>query len=139
MSFTGKYLMRTVKTVESAEFSFQQQQAFYAQSYRISVDSNRMGIRLTGHALNLTQSKTMVSSGLLPGSVQIPPSGLPIISSVDGPTMGGYPRIAHIISADHALLGQLKAQDKIRFTLINKTQALKILLEKKRLLDLFLT
>jgi allophanate hydrolase subunit 2 len=60
------------------------------------------------------------------GSIQITPTGLPIISSVDGQTIGGYPRIANVISADLPMLGQLKAKDTLQFTLITQQYAIQI-------------
>jgi len=60
----------------------------------------------------------------------------PIISSVDGQTSGGYPRIANVISADLSILGQLKSGDKVRFSLIEKELARDIVIEKQARLDL---
>jgi allophanate hydrolase subunit 2 len=86
-----------------------------------------MGLRLQGSALAELPAQNMTSSGLLPGSIQIPPDGLPIVSSVDGQTIGGYPRIANVISADLFALGQLVAGDQISFTYVDINQAHEIL------------
>ena len=90
-----------------------------------------MGLRLEGNKIDDSQKIQIASSGLTQGSVQITPNGLPIISSVDGQTIGGYPRIANIISTDLPILGQLKAHDTISFELINTKQA-SILFKQKQ-------
>ncbi len=73
----------------------------------------------------------MLSKGLLPGAIQIPPDGLPIIAGKDAQTTGGYVRIGQIIQADLPIIGQLQTNDEIQFQaislsdamLINQTQA----------------
>lgn len=134
LTFSGSYLLRCVPSVESAWFSQAEHSFFYSQQYQVTPESNRMGIRLRGTRLTQTSTRQMVSSGLLTGSIQIPQSGLPIISSVDGQTIGGYPRIANVVSADQSILGQLKANDKIRFVKVNQKQAVKIIKKKQALL-----
>jgi len=122
-SYSGNYLLRCVESVESNQFSQSQTEQFFSQNFAVTVDSNRMGIRLKGQPLLFETYQEIVSSGLVQGSIQIPLSGQAIISSVDGQTMGGYPRIANIISADLPLLGQLKAGDKINFILVDDSYA----------------
>lgn len=129
--FKGRYLIRCVKTVETDSFSEGQLTHFFQQKYSISAQSNRMGIRLSGEPLVFDKTIDIFSSGLTLGSIQIPPSGQPIISSVDGQTIGGYPRIANVISADLPLLGQLKPSDKVNFVLRSKSEALNILKKQK--------
>lgn len=121
--FSGKYLLRCTTSVETEQFTPQQLQQFYATKYTVSSASNRMGLRLEGSALTELPAQNMTSSGLLPGSIQVPPDGLPIVSSVDGQTIGGYPRIANVISADLFALGQLIAGDQINFIQVNIKQA----------------
>ena len=121
--FMGKYLLRCVESVESHHFSKEKKEQFFNSKYKISQQSNRMGLRLDGKKIDDSKNLQITSSGLTQGSIQITPSGSPIISSVDGQTIGGYPRIANIISADLPILGQLKAHDTISFELINCKQA----------------
>lgn len=133
--YLGNYLVRCVSSLETDLFSESQISAFYAQSYQVSSEANRMGIRLQGVPLDQCNSISITSSGLSQGSIQIPPSGLPIISSVDGQTIGGYPRIANVISADLPLLGQLRTHDKINFTPVNLSYADQLLDESNKLLE----
>lgn len=133
--YSGNYLLRCVPSVETTLFNQQQREFFFSNKFKIMPDSNRMGIRLKGQPLLFGKPIQINSSGLSQGSIQIPPSGQPIISSVDGQTIGGYPRIATIITADLPLLGQLKAQDSVSFALIDLPQALKILKKNRSILE----
>jgi biotin-dependent carboxylase-like uncharacterized protein len=121
--YSGNYLLRCVPSVETSQFNDIQQARFFANRYTLRSDSNRMGLRFDGKAIEMENMQELVSSGLTQGSVQLPPSGLPIVSSVDGQTIGGYPRIANVISADLFALGQLVAGDKVSFCLVTVEQA----------------
>ena len=131
--YSGNYLLRCTASVESEALE-KYQADFFNRKFKVSADSNRMGVRLIGTPLDISQDISIQSSGLTPGSIQIPPSGLPIISSVDGQTTGGYPRIANVISCDHSILGQLRANDIVSFCLVSLEQAKKLLIDKSRYL-----
>ena len=103
--------------------------------YQVSVDSDRMGIRLDGNTLTHLDSPDVVSDGTAFGTIQVPGSGLPIILSADRGTTGGYPKIATVITADHSKLGQLLPGDTLRFSVVNRESALKALREQERMLD----
>lgn len=138
-TFSGNYLLRCCEGLEADHFDQESLDAFFDTSYTISVESNRMGLRLEGDPVPLKESMSIISSGLVQGSIQVPPSGLPIVSSVDGQTIGGYPRIANVISADLTLLGQLKARDKVSFTSVSREQAWQLLEKKQQFLNGLLT
>ncbi|WP_444997534.1 biotin-dependent carboxyltransferase family protein [Aliikangiella sp. IMCC44359] len=125
--FSGHYLIRCVSCVESDWFDKTATEKFFSQKYQVTPESNRMGIRLTGSPICTHITEPVLSSGLTQGSVQIPPSGQPIISSVDGQTIGGYPRIASITTIDQPVLGQIKAGDRLSFILISQTEAIELL------------
>ena len=114
-TFSGNYLLRCTEGLEADSFDIESINRFYDSTYKISNDSNRMGLRLEGDAIKSDKSRELISTGLVQGSIQVPPSGLPIISSVDGQTIGGYPRIANVISSDLNILGQLKRVTKLDF------------------------
>jgi biotin-dependent carboxylase-like uncharacterized protein len=82
--------------------------------YRVSQAANRMGLRLEGDPLPWP-GREMVSEPVCPGSIQVTPDGQCIILGVDGQTIGGYPKVAQVISADLDLLGQLRPGDRIAF------------------------
>lgn len=96
--------------------------AFFSGTYRIDAASDRRGLRLRGpcvtHAL-----QDLRSQGVLPGAVQVPADGQPIILGWDGPVTGGYPVVAALITADLSKLAQLRPGDLVRFETIELERA----------------
>lgn len=86
--------------------------------YKIGIDSNRMGIRLEGEKIESTHLQLKNSVPVLPGFIQLPPSGLPIIVLQDGQTTGGYPRIAYIQNKFLSELNQIPLGGGFQFKLI---------------------
>jgi len=99
--------------------------AFFTGAYVVQPESDRVGCRLRGPALRHRGPAEIVSDGLLPGCVQVPPDGQPIAMGIDGPTTGGYPKIATVIGADLARLGQLAPGDTVRFQRVSVDEALR--------------
>lgn len=97
-------------------------EAFFHHTYRVTPASNRMGVRLEGPPLVLPK-RELVSEPVAPGAIQITNEGKAIVLGVDGQTIGGYPKIAHVISADLDTLGQLRPGDELQFQLVNEKQA----------------
>ena len=133
--FSGNYLLRCCPAIETDCFEQESIDAFCNTSYTISNDSNRMGLRLEGDPVPVDTSMNIVSSGLTQGSIQVPASGLPIISSVDGQTIGGYPRIANVISSDLNILGQLNTGDRINCLFVSRNTAWAQLQQKQMFLN----
>lgn len=96
--------------------------AFFAGTYRVDASSDRRGLRLAGPAVAHARVD-LPSQGVLPGAIQIPPDGQPIILGWDGPVTGGYPVIAGVISADLPRLAQLRSGDAVRFITIEREAA----------------
>jgi antagonist of KipI len=90
---------------------------FFGQGHEISQDANRMGYRLSTQLASSQERKEMISSGTIPGTIQITGGGQPIILLNDAQTTGGYPRLANIIDKDLDQLAQLKPGDEIWFSL----------------------
>lgn len=86
---------------------------FWQQPWQISRQSNRTGYRLCGDPIHPSHRVEMRSYGLIPGIVQVPPAGEPIIQLSDANTAGGYPKIACVIEEDLWRLGQLQAGQSI--------------------------
>jgi antagonist of KipI len=128
-------ILRVTDGPQSDWFAEPAQQSFYAASYRLAEESNRMGIRLEGPALTGTATGEMVSEGVSLGAVQITAAGLPIILFVEQQTTGGYPKIANVISADLPSLGQLRPRDEIRFERVEMATALALLNDQEKLLN----
>ena len=85
----------------------------WGEAFRVSARSNRMGLRLEGPPLPSAGSG--VSRGVVPGTVQVPPDGQPILLGTDCQTIGGYPVLGHVISADLRLAAQLRPGEHVSF------------------------
>lgn len=95
---------------------------FFREAYAVSPASNRMGVRLAGAALARRPGE-LVSEAVSPGAVQVANDGLPIVLGVDGQTIGGYPKVAHVIRADLDALAQLRPGDRVRFARVTPDEA----------------
>lgn len=115
--FSSKVSLRIMRGLEWEWLDKEAQKKLLSSTFKVSSKSNRMGIRLEGKSLQ-TPTREMVSSPVIPGIIQLPPNGNPIILMKDGQTIGGYPRIAKVLDEDLWRLGQVKARDTIRFKLI---------------------
>lgn len=93
-------------------------------SFSIGLQSDRMGYRMNGTPLQLTIHKEMISSAVTMGTVQLLPNGQLIILMADHQTTGGYPRVAHVISADLPRLAQLRPNTQIRFQVTSTEEAM---------------
>jgi antagonist of KipI len=102
----------------------------YRAAYRVSEESNRMGIRLKGQAL-ASPGGQMITEGVALGAVQVPPDGQPIVLFVEHQTTGGYPKPANVISADFWRLGQLRPRDEVRFERVTMEGALALLRDQE--------
>ena len=96
---------------------------FYDNPYRVSAHSNRQGLRLQGAALASADSGERLSEPVAPGTIQLPPDGEPIVLLAEAQTIGGYPRIGHVIDADLPRLAQLRPGDDVRFQMIDAAAA----------------
>jgi antagonist of KipI len=108
-------LVHVIEGQHFASFDSNSQRAFVDTVWRVAPDSNRMGFRLSGPPLGRPQADEILSGPTCLGSVQVPPSGVPIALMADHQTTGGYPRIAEIASADVARLAQLAPGGKVHF------------------------
>jgi allophanate hydrolase subunit 2 len=90
--------------------------------FTVTPASNRMGLRLHGPPLRLPE-RELVSEPVCPGTVQVTRDGQCIILGVDGQTIGGYPKVAQVISADLDRLGQLRPGDRVCFQRMELVEA----------------
>ena len=96
---------------------------FLSSEYTVSTQADRMGYRLAGPALVHAKGYDIVSDGIVTGAIQVPGSGLPIVLMVDHQTIGGYPKIATVISADIPVIGRRKPGRSIRFVAVGMHEA----------------
>lgn len=128
---------RPIRAIAGAHFDALDdisQRALFGHEFRVGVDSNRVGMRLEGHALALRAPLELISTGVVPGTVQLPPGGTAIVLGAEGPTTGGYPRIAHVIAVDQAHLAQRRPGDFVRFAQTDLDDAQMRYLERERAL-----
>jgi 5-oxoprolinase (ATP-hydrolysing) subunit C len=111
---------------------------FFGPTFSVSPTSNRMGLRLSGDPLPRPE-RELVSEPVAPGAVQVVNDGQCIVLGVDGQTIGGYPKVAHIIAADLDRLGQLRPGDEIAFELASMDEAEAAWRERQRELQAWLT
>ncbi len=107
---------------------------FFGAPWTVSRDADRMGARLEGGRLRL-EIPDLLSFGLAPGCVQVPPSGEPILLLQDHQTAGGYPVVGGVISADLPLAAQLLPGDRVRFVEVSPAVAQEALAAQRRCLD----
>jgi biotin-dependent carboxylase-like uncharacterized protein len=105
------YLLRVVDGPQADWFRAEE---FYPHEFTVTPAGNRMGLRLHGQPLTLP-ARELVSEPVCPGSVQVTRDGQCIVLGVDGQTIGGYPKIAQVISADLDKLAQLRPGENVRF------------------------
>jgi antagonist of KipI len=129
-----KKVLRVTQGPQSDWFTESSQHLFYEFAYRVSEQSNRMGIRLVGAPVSAVSGRDLITEGAPLGGVQIPAGGQPIVLFVEQQTTGGYPKIANVISADFHSLGQLRPRDEIRFEPVELNVAQSLLREQERLL-----
>ena len=86
------------------------------QPWEVSADSDRVGVRLAGRPLEQASAAELPSEGLVTGSVQVPPDGLPLVFLADHPTTGGYPVVAVVDEAGLDVLAQARPGAVVRFT-----------------------
>ncbi len=116
-------LLRVLPGPEAADFAPAEFERFLASPWRVTPESDRRGLRLSGAPLVHAAAPEIEPSGTVPGSIQVPGSGLPIVLGPDGPVTGGYPRIATVVSADLRRLGQVRPGAVLRFQRISLAQA----------------
>jgi antagonist of KipI len=104
---------------QADHFDLETTRRFLASSWRIGATSDRVGCRLEGDPLRHRGPAEILSDGMVPGSIQVPPDGNPILMLADGPTTGGYPKLATVVTADVPLIAQLvPGEGQVRFEAI---------------------
>lgn len=116
--------VRVIAAAEYEAFDAQSRAAFTASDWRIGTQANRTGYRLSGPTLSLRHRLDLFSHGILPGIVQVPPNGEPIIQLADANTCGGYPKIAAVIDADLWRVAQAGVGATLRFVPIDPEEAI---------------
>ena len=115
--------IRTTKGTNFDYFSKEAKNKFFNEEYQVTNLSDRMGMRLEGPKLENIVNTNIKSEGLVKGVVQVPADGNPIIMFSDHGSIGGYPKIAVVITADHDKAAQLAPGSRIKFKEVNLDEA----------------
>jgi biotin-dependent carboxylase-like uncharacterized protein len=113
---------QTLRVLPGLQALWFREEEFYRQEFAVTAARNRMGLRLQGEPLTMPQQE-LVSEPVAPGAVQVTRDGQCIVLGVDGQTIGGYPKIAHVIDADRDWLGQLRPGQRVRFVRVSMAEA----------------
>ena len=119
VEFEKDNIIRVMQGLQIHYFSKKSQEDFFSKEYKITKLTDRMGMRLEGVKLQNIINKNIKSEGITKGSIQVPGDGQPIILLSDHPTIGGYPKIANVITADYDKLVQKTPGTIIKFKLVN--------------------
>ena len=121
-----KSLNQNIKIIKGTNFDYFSEEAknkFFKEEFLVTNLSDRMGMRLEGPKLDNIVNTNIKSEGLVKGVVQVPADGNPIILFSDHGSIGGYPKIAVVITADHDMTAQLIPGSKIKFKEVNLDEA----------------
>jgi biotin-dependent carboxylase-like uncharacterized protein len=135
LQFTGQFKVHVILGPQADIFTESGINTFLSSPYKVTSEADRMGYRLEGPIIEHKAKADIISDALLPGAIQIPRNGNPIIIMRDAQTTGGYPKIAVAIIPDVSLLGQAKPNDMIGFSKITMSQAREKLFEYYKLLN----
>ena len=116
--------VRVVLGPQDDHFTPEALAAFLGEAYTLAPESDRVGARLHGPPLAHRGATEIVADGMVPGCVQVPPDGQPIVMTAGGPATGGYPKIATVVSADLSTLAQLlPGEGRVRFRAVSVEEA----------------
>ncbi|SOZ19518.1 biotin-dependent carboxyltransferase family protein [Cupriavidus taiwanensis] len=127
--------LRCIAAAEYERFTDAALEQFAQTEYTVQPESNRMGYRLAGAKLELRKPLELFSHGIVSGTVQVPPSGQPIIQLADANTCGGYPKIANVIECDLWRLGQVRPGTRLRFEMLQVDAALEAVRQHQKAQD----
>lgn len=115
--------IRVVLGPQDDMFASRDIQIFLDNSWRVTHQASRMGYRLEGPSLDAAQGASFVSDGVVPGSIQVPGSGQPIVLLRDGPPTGGYLKIACVVTADLDAVAQRGPGTRLQFEAVTLQEA----------------
>jgi antagonist of KipI len=130
-------MLRFTRGADWNRFNDSTIQRFNDNQFTVSSDSDRMGVRLQDTKLERSDKVDLISEAVAPGTTQVPPSGDPILLLGDCQTIGGYPKIAHVITVDFPIAAQLRAGDRVRFCEVSLSEAHRLFFERERDLEQF--
>lgn len=125
-------IIRVIRGHESGWFDGQSVGGFFAEPYKLSLKSNRMGYHLEGPLMARSNKQELLSTAVTPGTIQVTGNGNLVLLMADCQTTGGYPRIAQVASVDIPLCGQLQPGDELYFNEISWNEAERLYIEQEK-------
>lgn len=130
-------LSQALRIIPGKHWTDETGERFLAAKFRIAMNSDRMGLRLDGAKIEERHGGELVSEAVAPGTIQLPRGGAPILLLVDCQTVGGYPKLAHVISVDFSRAAQLQPVDEVGFEITTLEEAHELLRARERDIALF--
>lgn len=124
--------IRMMKGPQHHWFDEESRSLFFNGTFTVSSESDRMGYRLKGETLRLSEPRELLSEGVVAGAVQVPSGGNPILLMADRQTTGGYPKIGQAATVDLPLVAQMKPGAKLRFREVSVEEAQQLLMQQKK-------
>jgi antagonist of KipI len=124
-------VLRIVRGVDWNRFLSRAHTSLLTRAFGVTGASDRMGVRLDGPPINRMDTSDLLSEAVAPGTLQVPPNGEPILLLGDCQTIGGYPKIAHVITVDLQVAAQLWPGHYVRFQEISLLEAQRLLRERE--------
>ncbi|MDQ6622999.1 MAG: biotin-dependent carboxyltransferase family protein, partial [Verrucomicrobiota bacterium] len=129
--------LRILPGADRSRFSNAALDALARETFTVGAECDRMGVRLAGPELSRRRKGDLLSEAVAPGTIQVPPNGQPIVLLGDCQTIGGYPKIAHVIAVDLPLAAQLRPGDQIRFAETTLVEAQRLVRQRERDFEMF--
>jgi biotin-dependent carboxylase-like uncharacterized protein len=120
--YSEAVILRVIKGYQAEQFPENSVKKFFASSYKVSPESDRMGFRLKGETIE-TGVSGLLSEGIAYGAIQIPADGQPIVLLKDRQTLGGYPKIGSVLPLDSYKLSQCRAGSEVNFKEVSLQEA----------------
>lgn len=133
-TYDEEICLRLVPSNQFELFSTDHRRLLLSQAYRLSPQSDRMGVRLQGEPMADVPGN-LVSESVAPGAVQVPSDGCPIVLMADCQTIGGYPKIGHVYSVDLDLLAQARPGNAVRFCLGTLAESQELLVRQRQFFE----
>lgn len=124
--------VRIIPGPHSADFPTASRRTLTESSFRVRTESDRMGLRLAGPGITRGVTGDLVSVPIAAGAIQVPPDGQPIVLLADRQTLGGYPQIAYVVSADLPRLAHARPGTELRFRQVTLAEAEEARLAQER-------
>lgn len=130
--YSSSPIVRVLPGSQFSEFN----RSWLGQAFTVTPVSDRMGLRLQGIPVVRQRGTELLSGAVAPGTLQVPPDGQPILLLADAQTVGGYPRLAHVIGVDLPLVAQVRPGDTLRFSEVDLAEAHRLWRAREKMLAL---